>query len=84
MYGESVLKLQVLRFLSCVIEDFGLPCHWLSGFLCCEGTGTICKVLQGHLVRPESSFKMKVAVSVILLVMQRNCSSLTVTKLMKS
>lgn len=72
MYGESVLKLQVLRFLSCVIEDFGLPCHWLSGFLCSEGTGTIYKVLQGHLVRPESSFKMKVAVSVILLVMQRN------------
>jgi hypothetical protein len=27
---------------------------------------------------------MKVAVSIILLVMQRNCSSLTVTKLVKS
>jgi hypothetical protein len=33
---------------------------------------------------PESSFKMKVAVSVILLVMQRDCSNLTVTKLVKS
>jgi len=32
MYWESVLKLQVLRFLSCVIEDFDLPCHWLSDF----------------------------------------------------
>jgi hypothetical protein len=46
--------------------------------------GTIYKVLQGHLVRSESSFKMKVAVSVILLVMQRNCSNLTVIKLVKS
>ena len=53
-------------------------------FLCSEGTGTIYKVLQGHLVRPESCFKMKVSVSVILLVMQRNGSHLTVTKLVKS
>jgi hypothetical protein len=46
--------------------------------------GTTYKVLQGHPMRPESSFKMKVVVSVILLVMQRNCSNRTVTKLVKS
>jgi hypothetical protein len=40
-------------------------------------------MLQGHPMRPEFSFKMKVAVSVVLLVMQRNCSNLIVTKLVK-